>query len=98
LGAAASADAQQPVRIGGSFSNTGTYAQLGQTVHRGHQLCVKQANEKGGVLGRKIELTVEDDQSDVAKSVAVYGRLLTQDKVDAVFSPYSSRSPTRWPT
>ncbi|MBI4247599.1 MAG: amino acid ABC transporter substrate-binding protein [Candidatus Rokubacteria bacterium] len=84
------AGAQQPLRIGGSFSNTGTYAQLGQTVHRGHQLCVKHANEKGGVLGRKIELTVEDDQSDVAKSVAVYERLLSQDKVDVVFSPYSS--------
>ena len=90
LGAAASADAQPPIRIGASFSNTGTYAQLGQTVQRGHQLCVKHANEKGGVLGRKIEFTAEDDQSDVAKSVAVYERLLAQDKVDAVFSPYSS--------
>ena len=90
LGAAASADAQPPIRIGASFSNTGTYAQLGQTVQRGHQLCVKHANEKGGVLGRKIEFTAEDDQSDVAKSVAVYERLLAQDKVDAVFSPFSS--------
>jgi branched-chain amino acid transport system substrate-binding protein len=90
LGAAASADAQQPIRIGGSFSNTGTYAALGQTVHRGHQLCVKHANEKGGVLGRKIEFTAEDDQSEIAKSVAVYERLLAQDKVDAVFAPYSS--------
>ncbi len=42
--------ARQPLRIGGSFSNTGTYAQFGQTAHRGHQLCVKHANEKGGVL------------------------------------------------
>jgi branched-chain amino acid transport system substrate-binding protein len=90
LGAAASADAQQPIRIGGSFSNTGTYAQLGQTVHRGHQLCVKHANEKGGVLGRKIEFTAEDDQSDTATSVAIYERLLVQTKVDAVFSPYST--------
>ncbi len=85
-----SADAQQPIRIGGSFSNTGTYAQLGQTVHRGHQLCVKHANEKGGVFGRKIEFTAEDDQSDVAKSIAVYERLLARGKVDAVFSPFSS--------
>ena len=64
--------------------------QLGQTVQRGHQLCVKHANEKGGVLGRKIEFTAEDDQSDTAKSVAIYERLLVQDKVDAVFSPYST--------
>ena len=90
LGALANAEAQQPLRIGGSFSNTGTYAQFGQTVHRGQQLCVKHANEKGGVLGRKIEFTAEDDQSDTAKSVAIYERLLTQGKVDAVFSPFSA--------
>jgi len=78
------------LRIGSSFSNTGTYAQFGQTVHRGQQLCVKHANEKGGVLGRKIEFTAEDDQSDTAKSVAIYERLLVQAKVDAVFSPFSS--------
>ena len=90
LGALANAEAQPPLRIGSSFSNTGTYAQFGQTVHRGQQLCVKHANEKGGVLGRKIEFTAEDDQSDTAKSVAIYERLLTQGKVDAVFSPFSA--------
>jgi branched-chain amino acid transport system substrate-binding protein len=84
------AEAQQPLRIGGSFSNTGTYAQLGQTVHRGHQLCVKHANDKGGVLGRKIEFTAEDDQSEVARSAAIYERLLSQQQVDALFAPYSS--------
>ncbi len=81
---------QQPIRIVGSFSNTGTYAELGQTVTRGHQLCVKHANDKGGVLGRKIELTVEDDQSEIKNSVAIYERLLARGDVDAVFSPYSS--------
>ena len=90
LGALANAEAQPPLRIGSSFSNTGTYAQFGQTVHRGQQLCVKHANEKGGVLGRKIEFTAEDDQSDTAWSVAIYERLLVKAKVDAVFSPYSS--------
>jgi branched-chain amino acid transport system substrate-binding protein len=85
-----SAGAQQPFRIGGSFSNTGKYAQLGQTVHRGHQLCIKHANEKGGVLGRRIEFTAEDDESEVTKSVAIYERLLAKGNVDAVFSPYSS--------
>jgi len=86
----ASAEAQKPLRIGGSFSNTGTYAKLGQTVHRGHKLCVKHANEKGGVLSRKIEFTADDDGSDTARSVAIYERVLTQGKVDAVFSPYSA--------
>jgi branched-chain amino acid transport system substrate-binding protein len=86
----ASAEAQPPLRIGGSFSDTGIYATLGQTVHRGQQLCVKHANEKGGILGRKIEFRAEDDQSDTARSVAIYEQLLTRQKVDAVFSPFSA--------
>jgi len=90
VGASPNARAQQPLKIGGSFSDTGAYAVLGQTVHRGHQLCVKQANETGGVLGRKIEFTAEDDGSDIARSVAIYERLLVEEKVDAVFSPYSA--------
>jgi branched-chain amino acid transport system substrate-binding protein len=89
-GLPAGLEAQKPLKIAGSFSNTGTYAQLGQTVHRGHQLCVKHANDKGGVLGRKIELTVEDDHSEAKNAVAIYERVLGRGDVDAVFSPYSS--------
>jgi branched-chain amino acid transport system substrate-binding protein len=83
-------EAQPPLRIGASFSGTGAYAQFGQTVHRGYQLCVKQANERGGILGRRLDFTAEDDRSDTARSVAIYERLLVQAKVDAVFSPYST--------
>src|SRR5205807_4338893 len=78
--------AESPIRIGGSYSNTGTYARLGQTVHRGHQLCVKHANDTGGVLGRKIEFSAEDDESDTAKSVAIYEKLLADAQVDARFA------------
>jgi len=90
LGAAVPASAQQPIRIGGSISQTGSYARLGQNQMRGYQLCVKNANEKGGVLGRRIELVFEDDKSQAADAVAIYERLVTQAKVDAVLGPYSS--------
>ncbi len=90
LAAPLTATAQPPIRIGGSFSSTGTYAPLGQTVHRGYQLCVKHANEKGGLLGRRIAFMAEDDGSDAARAVAIYERLLGQEKVDAIFSPYSA--------
>ncbi len=83
-------EAQAPIRIGASFSNTGVYAPFGQPIHRGHQLCAKHANDKGGVLGRRIELTAEDDQSVAANAVAIYERLIARDKVGAVFSPYGS--------
>ena len=79
-----------PIRIGVSVGTTGQYAALGQNQVRGHQLCVKDANDKGGVLGRKLELLVEDDQSQPANAVKIYEKLIGQDKVDAVLGPYSS--------
>ena len=51
-----SGETQQPVRIGASLSQSGSFANLGRNQLRGYQLCVKHANEKGGVLGRRIEL------------------------------------------
>ncbi len=90
LGAAAVAEAQPPIRIGASVSQTGTYALLGQNQLRGYQLCVKHTNEKGGVLGRRLELVTEDDRSEPATAARIYEKLITQNKVDAVLGPYSS--------
>jgi branched-chain amino acid transport system substrate-binding protein len=86
----ATAEAQQPIRIGASLSQTGSFASLGQNLLRGYQLCIKHANEKGGVLGRKLELTVEDDRSEAKTAVEIYEKLITQVKVDAILGPYSS--------
>ena len=82
--------AQAPLKIGASLSMTGTYAEMGQAHERAYRVCVKQANEKGGVLGRKIEFQVVDDKSDAATAAANYEKLIANDKVNAVFSPYSS--------
>jgi branched-chain amino acid transport system substrate-binding protein len=87
---ATSALAQVPIRIGASLSLTGTYAALGQNQHRGYQLCAKHVNEKGGVLGYKVEFIFYDDQSQPATAVRLYEKLITQDKVDMVLGPYSS--------
>ncbi len=84
------AQTQAPIRIGASLSLTGTYAALGQNQQRGYQLCAKHVNERGGVLGRKIEFVLYDDQSAPATAVRLYEKLITQDKVDALMGPYSS--------
>jgi branched-chain amino acid transport system substrate-binding protein len=81
-------DAQSPLRIGASLPQTGPYAGPGQNQLRGYRLCVKHANEKGGVLGRRIELIAKDDQSKAPTAVAIYEKLITQDKVDAILGPY----------
>ncbi len=83
-------EAQPPILIGASASKTGTYAALGQNQLRGYQLCVKHTNEKGGVLGRKLELVAEDDQSQSATAIRIYERLITQETVDLVLGPYGS--------
>src|SRR3972149_1014586 len=81
------AEAQQPIRIGASLSLTGTYAALGQNQQRGYQLCAKHVNEKGGVLGRKVEVVFYDDQSQPATGVRLYEKLIPSDKVDAIMGP-----------
>ena len=43
------AQAQKPIRIGATVSQTGAFAALGPNQLRGYQLCVKHMNEKGGV-------------------------------------------------
>jgi len=90
IGLVAVAEAQPPIRIGASLSQTGAYADLGQSRVRGYQLCVKHTNEKGGVLGRKLDLVVEDDQSEPTTAVRLYEKLITRDRVDAILGPYSS--------
>lgn len=82
--------AETPLRVGGSMAMTGRYSALGQNALRGAKLCVKQTNEEGGLFGRKLELAVEDDQSQPAKAASIYQKLLAERRVDAVLSPYSS--------
>jgi branched-chain amino acid transport system substrate-binding protein len=84
------ADAQGPIRIGASLSLTGTYAKLGKNQHEGYQLCIKELNAKGGLLGRTLDLVVYDDQSTPPTAVRLYEKLITEDKVDAVMGLYSS--------
>src|SRR5918993_3137613 len=90
VGVALVAEAQGPIRIGASLSLTGTYAKLGKNQHEGYQLCQKDINVKGGILGRKVEFVVYDDQSMPPTGVRLYEKLITEDKVDAVMGPYSS--------
>ena len=84
------AAAQTPIKIGASLSLTGTYDKLGSYQKEGYELCTQEANDKGGVLGRKIEFVVYDDQSTPTTGQRLYEKLITEDKVDAVMGPYSS--------
>jgi len=84
------ATAQDPIKIGASMSVTGSYAKPGTYQKEGYDVCIDEVNAKGGLLGRKVELVIYDDQSMPATAVKLYEKLITEDKVDAVMGPYSS--------
>ncbi|RBY79894.1 hypothetical protein DQ238_09745 [Geodermatophilus sp. TF02-6] len=89
-GGAAEASSDEPIVIGASVSQTGAYASSGTNVANGYELAVQQINENGGVLGRQLELRLEDDQSDAGIVGRLYTEFLGAGDVDAVLSPYGS--------
>jgi branched-chain amino acid transport system substrate-binding protein len=80
-----------PITVGVSLPLTGDFADPGAGIQRGYELWAEQVNADGGLLGRDVELTFLDDGSEPDKAVADYERLITQDQVDLVFGPFSSR-------
>ena len=82
--------AQQPIRIGATMSETGAFATQGVPAAAGYRLCQKHVNEKGGLLGRKVVFLIYDDKSDPKAAIALYEKLIVEDKVDAVMGPYGS--------
>lgn len=62
LPAIALAQAKDPVRVGLVSSKSGVFAQQGEEVIRAVQFAIEEANAKGGVDGRKVEVQVADDE------------------------------------
>ena len=58
------ADAQQPIQIGATMSETGAYSTQGIPARNGYLLCQRHVNDQGGILGRRIECLIYDDKSD----------------------------------
>ena len=87
---AASAQAQPPVRIGSTLALTGPLAQTALTHKLVGEIYVEQLNARGGLLGRKVEWTVKDDQSKPELARTLYEQLITSDKVDLLMGPYAT--------
>jgi len=82
--------AQQPVKIGIGISQTGTLGGGGQAALLALRMWVDDVNQKGGLLGRKVELIAYDDQSSAATTPGIYTKLLDVDKVDLLIAPYGT--------
>ena len=82
--------AAQDIRIGVIKPTTGPLAFDGAADIKGAQLAAKEINAKGGVLGRKIELVIEDGQCKPAESVGAAEKLIFRDKVSAIMGAFCS--------
>ncbi|MGH2350693.1 MAG: amino acid ABC transporter substrate-binding protein [Chloroflexota bacterium] len=82
--------AKQEVHIGAAVSATGSSGQTGQYQSEAYKLWEEQVNQRGGLLGRPVKMTILDDASDATTGVKLYEKLITEDKVDLVLGPYAS--------
>ncbi|MBP2636087.1 MAG: braC 1 [Firmicutes bacterium] len=89
-GGGAKQEASNEIKIGGNFELTGGVANYGKQAVNGIQLAIKQANASGGVLGKQIKLVLADNKSEAAEATNAITKLITQDKVVAVFGPATS--------
>ncbi len=77
------------IKIGLEGPMTGDYAYEGQGFEKAVKLLAEQTNEAGGLLGRQIELVIEDDAGDPTQAALVAQRLVDADVV-AVIGAYNS--------
>jgi branched-chain amino acid transport system substrate-binding protein len=84
------AQKQDNLKIGEFASLTGKEAAFGQSSHKGTQLAIEEANATGGVLGKKIELVTEDNQSKAGESATVVKKMISRDKVVAILGEVAS--------
>ena len=72
------------IKIGIAGPMTGPQAKMGADFRNGISIAVDEWNEKGGVLGKKIEIRVGDDQADPKQAVAVANKLVNEDVVGII--------------
>lgn len=88
-GSAPASDAKE-IKIGGNFELTGGVANFGKQTLNGIQLAFKEANDAGGVLGKKLVLVQADNKSEPSEATNSITKLINQDKVVAVLGPVAS--------
>ena len=87
---AAPANAQETIKIGVTQPLTGAFAASGNYVTQGAKIAEEEINKAGGVLGKKIQLVVEDNKSNPTEAVSTAEKLITKDKVPVMMGAWSS--------
>src|SRR5205085_5772077 len=81
---------ETPVRIGMVDPLTGVYAAPAGNEVMGARLAIQQMNAKGGILGRQVELLVEDSANDVGTGVQKTRKLIERDQVNFLIGDVNS--------
>jgi len=87
---ASTASAQGTIKIGVTQPLTGAFAASGNYVAQGAKIAEEEINKAGGVLGKKIQLIVEDNKSNPTEAVATAEKLIVKDKVPVMLGAWSS--------
>ena len=75
------------IKIGANFEITGNVANYGGMTLEGLKLAIKQANDAGGVNGKKITLVVADTKSEASEAANSATKLISTDKVKVLVGP-----------
>ena len=75
------------IKVGANFELTGNVANYGNATLEGLQLAIDEANEAGGINGKKIELVSVDDKSEAAESINAATKLISDDDVKVIVGP-----------
>jgi branched-chain amino acid transport system substrate-binding protein len=85
-----SAYAQETIKIGVTQPLTGAFAASGNYVAQGTKIAEDEINQAGGVLGKKIQLIIEDNKSNPTEAVGTVEKLIEKDKVPILIGAWSS--------
>ncbi len=81
---------QEVIKIGVTQPLTGAFAASGNYVAQGAKIAEDHVNKAGGVLGKKIQLVIEDNKSNPTEAVATAEKLIAKDKVPVLMGAWSS--------
>src|SRR6478735_7229658 len=80
----------QTIKIGVIEPLTGPFAASGNYVTNGAKIAADEITAKGGVLGQKIELVIEDNKSNPTEAASVAEKLMVRDKVPVLMGAWGS--------
>src|SRR5436190_18941148 len=83
-------ESQAPVKIGVIQPLSGPVAASGNYIRMGAEIARDWINAKGGVLGRPVQLLIEDNKSDPKEAATAAEKLIVRDKVPVIVGAWGS--------